>query len=417
MSRVVITCWGSYGDVYPYVGFAKVLNARGHHSVIAAPVFYRQAVEQEQIEFAAAGPEVDPTDRGVLARAMHPVKGPEAVVRDLVVPAMSQTYSDLQRASDGADLIVGHPLTFAAPMVAQIRGLRFVSTVLAPLGFFSVTDLPVLPLAPKLVHLRALGSWFGRAMVGLSRRATRAWMEPVERFRAALGLPAGGHPLFEGQFSPAMTLALFSHVMAEPQPDWPPNVQVTGFVLYNGPGALDAALESFLAEGPAPIVFTLGTSAVGAAGRFYHESVETALRLGARAVLLTGGFPENVPPGPRRPEILFVDRAPHQWLFPRASVVVHQGGIGTTAQALRSGRPMLVVPHSHDQPDNAFRVTNLGVARTLYPGRYQAARVARELQRLLDGEAYRERAAAVAAAVNRERGADAAADALEQLLP
>jgi UDP:flavonoid glycosyltransferase YjiC (YdhE family) len=254
-------------------------------------------------------------------------------------------------------------------------------------------------------------------MVGLSRRATRAWMEPVERFRTALGLPAGGHPLFEGQFSPAMTLALFSHVMAEPQPDWPPNVQVTGFVLYNGPGALDAALESFLAEGPAPIVFTLGTSAVGAAGRFYHESVETALRLGARAVLLTGGFPENVPPGPRRPEILFVDRAPHQWLFPRASVVVHQGGIGTTAQALRSGRPMLVVPHSHDQPDNAFRVTNLGVARTLYPGRYQAARVARELQRLLDGEAYRERAAAVAAAVNRERGADAAADALEQLLP
>ena len=77
---------------------------------------------------------------------------------------------------------------------------------------------------------------------------------------------------------------------------------------------------------------------------------------------------------------------------------------------------MLVVPHSHDQPDNAFRVTNLGVARTVFPGRYNAARVARELRRLLDGDGYRERSAALAASVNREGGADAASDAIEALL-
>jgi UDP:flavonoid glycosyltransferase YjiC (YdhE family) len=402
--------------VYPYLGLAKTLKDRGHQALVAAPEYYRRTIAQEQIEFAPVGLDIDPTDRDVMARVMHPVKGTEAVVRDLVLPALHQTYDQLRHVAAGADLLVSHPLTLAAPLVAETQGLPWVSTVLAPLGFFSVTDLPVLPPMPGLVHLRRLGPWFGRIVVGLARRATRAWMEPVHRLRAELGLPRGGHPLFEGQFSPAMTLALFSHVLAEPQADWPPHVRVTGFVFYNGPGALDPALEAFLDAGPPPVVFTLGTSAVGAAGRFYHESVDAVSRLGVRAVLLTGGFAENRPAGTLPADVLLIDRAPHQLLFPRASAVVHQGGIGTTAQALRSGHPMLIVPHSHDQPDNAFRVTNLGVARTLFPGTYKAARVARELKRLVDGGGYQKRSEALAAAVNREGGADAASDAIEALL-
>jgi UDP:flavonoid glycosyltransferase YjiC (YdhE family) len=221
--------------------------------------------------------------------------------------------------------------------------------------------------------------------------------------------------LFEGMFSPRRTLALFSHLMAEPQPDWPPHVETTGFVFYNGPDALDTELEAFLAAGPPPVVFTLGSSAVGAAGRFYDESAEAAERLGVRAVLLTGGFEQNrparLPPG-----VLLADRAPHQLLFPRASAIVHQGGVGTTGQAIRSGRPMLVVPHGHDQPDNAYRVTKLGVARTLYPKNYQAARVAREIGALLRDGRYAARAAEAAAVVKQEGGAEAAAAAIEQSL-
>ena len=207
--------------------------------------------------------------------------------------------------------------------------------------------------------------------------------------RARHGLPPGGNPLIEGQYSPHLNLALFSRVMAEPQPDWPARTRVTGFVFYNGPAALAArSSRRFSTAGPPPVVFTLGSSAVGAAGRFYHESAAAAARLGVRAVLLTGGFAANQPA--RVPDgVLLVDRAPHQLLFPRARAVVHQGGAGTTAQALRAGCPMLVVPHSHDQPDNAYRVTRLGVARTLYPKRYTAARAAHELRRLLDDPAYR----------------------------
>jgi UDP:flavonoid glycosyltransferase YjiC (YdhE family) len=82
------------------------------------------------------------------------------------------------------------------------------------------------------------------------------------------------------------------------------------------------------------------------------------------------------------------------------------------AQALRAGCPMLVVPHSHDQPDNAHRMTRLGVGRTLYPKRYTAARAASELRRLLDDPGYSDRARSVAGVVASEGGAGAAADAL-----
>ena len=414
--RVVITCWGSYGDIYPYVGLAVALKALGHQVLVAAPAYYRPTVEQEEIEFAAVGPDVDPGDRTTIARIMHPVSGTETILRDLLMPAMRQTDEELRRACSGADLLVNHPITFAGPIVAETLGLPWVSTLLAPLSFFSTTDLPVFPPAPRLVHLRRLGPWFGRMFVRLAHRATRAWMAPVHELRRERGLPPGLHPLFEGQFSPAMTLALFSRVLATPQPDWPPNVRMTGFVFYNGRGQLDPALDSFLAAGPAPVVFTLGTSAVGAAGTFYEESVKAIGTLGLRAVLLTGGFAENRPTGRLPPGVLLVDRAPHHLLFPHASAVVHQGGIGTTAQALRAAKPMLVVPHGHDQPDNAFRVTNLGVARTVFPRQYNAPRVARELGRLLDAGRYRERSAAVASVVREEGGADAAASAIDLML-
>jgi UDP:flavonoid glycosyltransferase YjiC (YdhE family) len=151
-----------------------------------------------------------------------------------------------------------------------------------------------------------------------------------------------------------------------------------------------------------------------------------------RAVLLTGGLPQNTPRRTVSRDILIVDRAPHQLLFPRAAAIVHQGGIGTTGQALRSGRPAIVVPHSHDQPDNAFRVTSLGVARTIFPHAYRAPRVARELSRLLADSAssgegavagaatatsYVARAALVAGSVGSEDGAEAAAAAIAHLLP
>jgi UDP:flavonoid glycosyltransferase YjiC (YdhE family) len=413
--RVLITSWGSFGDVYPYVGLGLALARRGDQVALAVPTLYREIVEREGLEFCQVGPEIDPGDRATIARVMDPATGPRAIICDLLMPALRPTYAALESAARGADMIVSHPITFAAPLLAAKRDLPWASTVLAPLSFFSVTDFPVLPNAPDMARLYRLGPSFTRLLGRIGRRATRSWTKPVDQLRADLGLPRVGDPLFEGQFSPALTLAMFSRVLAAPQDDWPPHVETTGFMFYNGRDQLSDDVERFLADGEPPVVFTLGSSAVGAAGRFYQESAAAIAQMGLRAILLTGGFPENEPPGGRSENILIASHSPHQLLFPRARAIVHQCGIGTTGQALRSGRPALVVPHAHDQPDNAFRVTRLGVARTLFPARYTASRVARELRALFDDPAYERRAEEVAGQVRAEGGAEAGADALGRI--
>jgi rhamnosyltransferase subunit B len=415
MARILIASWGSYGDVYPYVGLAIALRSRAHEPVLATAEFYRPLVESLGFEFHPTGPMIDPDDDATIRRVLDPVRGADALIKQILVPSLRADYATLDDAARSADLIVTHPITFAAPIVAQKRGMPWVSTVLAPMSFFSATDIPVLAPAPYLAHLARLGPWYGRVMARFARAATRAWVQPVFDLRRELGLPQGEHPLFQGQFSPTLTLALFSRVLATPQSDWPSNVVITGSVFYNGPDLLAPRIDQFLDAGPAPVVFTLGSSAVAAAGLFYEESINAVKRLGVRAVLLTGGLERNLPNGSLPSDTLVVDRTPHQLLFPRAAAVVHPGGAGTLAQALRAGRPMLVVPHAHDQPDNAARVERLGVARTLSRRAYHGARVVRELEHLLSDGAMQARAAEVGAVVRSEDGAAAAAAEIDAL--
>jgi len=108
--------------------------------------------------------------------------------------------------------------------------------------------------------------------------------------------------------------------------------------------------------------------------------------------------------------------APYSALFSRASVVIHQGGVGTTAQCLRAGKPMLIMPYSHDQPDNARRMRRLRVARTIQKRNFTPRRVAAKLEKLLENPIYAHRAQQVAMRLRGEDGVKAACDALERLV-
>jgi len=415
-ARIVITCWGSYGDVYPYLGLALALKARGHSPVLATAAYYRSAIEREGIAFHPVRPDLDPGDTAIIKRVMDPAHGTQFLIEDLLMAPLAEAYADLDRAAPGADLLITHPVTFAGRLVAEKRGLTWAASVLAPMSFFSLTDLPIFPRWPLLAHIGRLGPWASRALMGRARVVTREWTAPVAALRGHLGLHPAGDPLYEGQFSPHLNLALFSRVLAEPQADWPPNTHVTGFVPYNGPDRLPAALAEFLGRGDPPVVFTLGSSAVGAAGAFYEESAKAAAALGVRAVLLIGANPMNRPKKPLPADIMAIEHAPHQELFPHAAAIVHQCGIGTAGQALRPGQPQLLVPHAHDQPDNAFRIRRLGVARQLTPKQYRAARVQADLRALLSDARYAARAREVALTVKAERGPEGACLAIEELL-
>jgi len=339
------------------------------------------------------------------------------VLKDIVLPVLRESYDDLLAASRGADLLVGHPLTFAVPLVAGVLGIRWASAVLSPIGFFSAYDPPVLTPYPWLAHLRALGPRVNGWIMDFGRRSTLPWTEPVRRLREELGLPPGENPIFEGQHSPDLVLALFSSLLAARQPDWPPQTVTAGYLFYDrhgGPPELSAAVEAFLAAGEPPLVFTLGSAAVLNPGTFFAESAAAAQQLGRRAILVGEESQKGLPDS-----ILAVQYVAYSRLFPRAAAIVHQGGIGTVGQALAAGRPMLVVPFSHDQPDNAARLVRLGVARTLARDRYRAAAAAAELEKLLGDSGdpgYAERAAQAGEHVRRETGLATACDAIERLL-
>jgi UDP:flavonoid glycosyltransferase YjiC (YdhE family) len=238
-------------------------------------------------------------------------------------------------------------------------------------------------------------------------------MKPVTKFRASLGLPPGQDPIFEGQHSPQCVLAMFSQVMADPQPDWPKQTRTIGFPFYDQAEhgqTLDSALERFLDSGPPPAVFTLGSSAVFDAGTFYQESLAAVKKLGCRAVLLAGA---NTIKGPLPAGTAAFAYAPYSRIMPRAACVVHQGGIGTCGQALAAGKPMLVMPFAFDQPDNAARLQRLGVARVIARKAYTARRAADELDRLLGDADYAKRASEVAVQVSAEDAVRAACRAIE----
>jgi UDP:flavonoid glycosyltransferase YjiC (YdhE family) len=419
--RILLTTLGSLGDLHPYIALARALQARGHSVVLATSAVYREKVEALGIDFAALRPDLpDPESHpDLIRRIMDPWRGTTVVWREFILPALRDSYEDTRAAAAGADLLVSHPLTLTTRLAAEKLGIPWASTCLAPLSFLSAYEPPVLPQVPSLARLRPLGPGFHRVLLGFMKWTIRSWARSWHALRAELGLPPAHNPLLEGQHSPHLVAAMFSQVLGRPQPDWPASARVTGFAFFDEDGApgLDPELTRFLDAGPPPVVFTLGSSAVYVPGSFYRASAAAAARLGRRAVLVVGRQPRNMPAaGSLPPGVLAVPYAPYSELFPRAAAVVHQGGVGTTAQALRGGRPMLVVPFAHDQPDNADRVRRLGVARVLPPGGYGPSRAAGALRALLEDPGCAARAAEVGRRVRAEDGAGAAADALDRLV-
>jgi rhamnosyltransferase subunit B len=205
-------------------------------------------------------------------------------------------------------------------------------------------------------------------------------------------------------------------VLGEPQPDWPPQARITGFPFYRpAHQPLDPKLRQFLENGEPPLVFTLGTTAINDPGAFFEESVAAVGRLGQRAVFIVGQGNEKICEEISG-EAIAVSYAPHNLVFPFARAIVHQGGIGTLSESLQAGKPMIIMPYGHDQADNAWRTSRLGVARVVSRGRYRADVVGRELSRMLDEPMPGVAALRVSREVSRERGHERAADLIETAL-
>jgi rhamnosyltransferase subunit B len=416
-AHIILATVGSLGDLFPFLAVGQALRAGGHRVTVATHAIHKAPVEQAGLAFADASGMAEPEDReAFVAQAFHPWRGPRFVVHDVAALDVRASYEKLQPLCADADVLITSTLAFAAQILGEQGSasgqLLWLSAVLAPAGFISASDPPAIGIGwldPFLRSSPRRGRWLSR----IATRVTRPWTAPVRALRSELGLPAQsplGDPFHRGQHAPQGVLALFSPLLGQPQPDWPLHVHVCGAARYAQPAVPDPALRAFLDAGPPPLVFTLGSAAVHANASFLLESTMAAQRSGQRAVLLTGSASMRAQLPMDFPDTIHcVDYTSHAALFPRAAVVVHHGGIGTSSEALRAGRPMLVVPHGFDQPDNAARLQRLGVAEILPAGRYRADRAAVLLERLLREPSYLERGVACAAAMRDEDGALVAA--------
>jgi rhamnosyltransferase subunit B len=418
MSRILLTTIGSLGDLHPPIAIGLELRRRGHDVVFVTHQGYREKIATLGFEFHSMRPDNKGLeDPELMALAMDLKTGTEYVMREVVCANLRDMYADLVDVAKDADLIIHGECAYAARLVAEKYNVPWVSTALQPLAFLSVDDPGIVPGMPWIFRLPGLKSLGQRGLRQIGKIVTKSWGTPIYELRQELGLPPlKGSPFVDDRYSPDLVLAMFSPILAKPQSDWAANTVQTGFTFYDGqtPDApLPPAVEQFLAAGAPPIVFTLGSAAVLTPGEFYAESVQAAKILNRRALLLIG---QNPPPADLPDSIMAVDYLPHSQVFPRACAIVHQGGIGTTAQGLRAGRPTVIVPYSHDQPDNAARVERLGTSLTVSRPKYNADRAAKQLGKLLSNPSYAAKAAEIGGIIRAEDGAKVACDALEKLI-
>jgi rhamnosyltransferase subunit B len=409
--RIVLTTTGTLGDFYPLLAIALALRDLGLDPVLASMEDYRGVVEAEGLPFHA----VRPGNREMASRGLTEACVAQAVTADLragfdfMLPHLAATLEDLVPLIAEADLVIGGTLSAVARVVAESAGVPMITVLLQPMGFLSVAEPPTMREVPLLPRLRRLfGPQVVRMLYGIGSVQGRSSMKPIRALRRDLQLPRVRDELIDGVRRSERIFAMYPPAFARLPVDAPVHAQSAGFPFYDGScgqtARLDPALEAFLARGEAPIIFTLGTFVVHAPGDFYEASARAARRLGRRAVLLVGKHAVERLAGLAGDDIAVAAYAPHSLLFPRAAAVVHHGGVGTTAQALRAGVPQLVCPLFGDQFDNAEHLRRLAVAEVVRLRRFTEDKAVAALDRLLSSNLTAARARALAPAMVQDDG-------------
>lgn len=417
MAKILFTTIGSLGDLHPPMGLAKEMQRRGHTVTLAVSEYYRDYIESAGLQFKAVRPNIEPHNKLILRAVLEPIHGSRILHEDYIFPSMAQYYDDLYPLVKESDLFVSSILGYAAPLLAKTTGTPWVNALLSPMALWSAYEPPILPPIRWFRFLWGKTPKLNRFILNSIFRSFDSMGESMQLLREKVGLPRV-NLYTEGQQSQPLLLCLWSSLFGARQPDWPSSALATGFVFYDPKAHLPLSqeIEHFLSQGEPPLVFTLGSTMVEDALAHIELFAEAAKKSHQRAIITVGKshiqkfHPKNTS------KILFIDYAPYEKLFPRASLIIHQGGVGTSAQALKSGRPMIVTPTVMDQIDNAFRIKQMGAGTFILHHQLNVERLVEEIKKLQKRTSTIENCKFIKSEIDRETGVERAADALEQLL-
>lgn len=388
--KVLVACFGSYGDVHPFLALGKALEAEGAKVLLFTNPHFQSLVESQGLEFRPVGTAEDYRALTQDPDLFHPHRSLPLILRG-VQDQLPETYRALKaELVPGATIAIGSSLAFAVRLLEEAEGVPAAMVHLAPSLFFSAHRFP------RLAGSR-LPDWLPVAVKrsfwwAVDRFVVGPRLEPdFQNFRKELGLEPAERVFGRWMHSPRLTLGLFPEWFGPRQPDWPASLEITGFPLFDqaAPEGLPGPVLEFLEAGDPPIVFAPG-SAQRHGGDFFRHSLEALSRTGLRGIFVTPyreQLPKSLPPS-----VAHFDYVPFSQLLTRAQVLVHHGGIGTTSQALATGVPQLVRPLAHDQFDNAERIQELGLGIWLGVARYHGEALDRALIQLSQDADLRTRA-------------------------
>ncbi|GAB3958489.1 glycosyltransferase [Actinoallomurus acanthiterrae] len=398
---IVILAAGSRGDVQPCVALARGLAARGN----AVRLIIAAGHEPLAAGLDTAVLSVDParlleTDevREWLQGGRNPVRFVGGFKR-LIRPMAEMLLEEIRSASKDADLLICPTLGFVGHHLAEYLHVDEALIHFQPSHPTSAFPHPLVRRAfgaERLsFHLVDQIAWqLGRPIVDPWRRDT-------------LGLPKLSlrGPMRTVRDVPV--LACFSEALVPRPPDWPPSVHVTGYWFLDEPSwTPDPRLTDFLASGPPPVYVGFG-SMVPRDPEATFRTIRAALRVaGVRGIVAFGEDGDD--------DILVARDVPHSWLFPQTLSVVHHGGAGTTAAALRAGIPAVICPFFGDQPFWGDRVAAIGAGPPPLPiKRLGPGALAERITTTVRDGGMRRRAALIGRHIAAEDGVGRACDALD----
>ena len=405
--RFVLLPAGSLGDVHPFLGIGRELQNRGHEVTVITSGYNADLVaraglqavtigtREDYLKALADNPEITQQESGLSALVK--------VWRPWCAEFVGLTKDTV--AGGDSPILIAHPLAFWARVARDALNVPLVTLLIHQVFIWSVEAPPVVRL--RWAGIRRRRRLAKRLYVGAVNFVLDRALAPLAcDYCAAFGQPPVRKDIMRHWIhSPDLSIGLFPDWFAPPQSDWPDQIQLTGFPLFDE-SELQAeqestAWEQWLAEGDPPVVVMAGT-ANRHAQMFFKACIEACEQLGRRVLILTL-FPEQLP-APLPPRALHADYIPLGAVLPRAAAVVHHGGVGTLSQALRAGCPQLVLPFTNDQPEHAVRLAELGVGFYIAPSEVTSGAVAASLDKLLGSSGIRDTCREVA---KRFEGVDA----------
>lgn len=407
--KIAILTLGTRGDVQPFVALGQKALEKGHQAVICTGKTFKPFIEAAGIEFKEAASDLMAmleTTEGqmVFKHALrHPFRT-KKYLDEVVNPNFRKSLDQFYEAAQGTDVILYHPKAFGAPDIAEALDIPCISIPPVPITL-PIDEFPNLAISPT----KNLGKHFNRWTYSVMAQAERSSINEVNDFREKnLHLPKRKSGLYtfsrNDQAIPIIypiSKALFPEVTS-----WEGRVLTPGFFyLDSAAEQLDSSLTSFLSAGSAPIIVSFSSMPLKAPEQFKNCLQEALLATHQRGILLTGNsgirFEDDA-------DLLTIDAAPHSLLFPHGKGIVHHGGVGTMAAAIKSGKPQLIIPFSVDQPFWADRLYQQGYA--LKPLKETQITTRSLIQRFIafEEEAVQSKSRALKSLIDQENGTETA---------